>query len=562
MKKKLLGTSWLIALVAIITFLISSIAIVLSYRDRNMEEKLKGHLSSISSVYDGTNVEEVKEAVRRININLKITIIDFNDNVIYDSNKYNEFTTNLDRYEILNLGKIYKRTEDASNRNILYIAGRDSNNYLVLSSPVPSASSIVTDLVLVSLGIFVVIMFLSYFFLDYVNKKSFIPLNQEVQKLAKFASDDSFYMKDDINSLASKISNITSTLDLHINNIIDDKEKMEFVVSSMNQGILVLDDSGKIVLINDYAANVFNNPKDDVNKAFLNKHYLYLIRNLSLENYIEETIENGVSAIVDVKMDNNIYLVNIYPSRNKWTVRKGNRNGAALLILDVTERRNLEHMKRDFFANASHELKSPLTTILGYQQMVSEAMLTKPEEIDDAVKRTIKEAKRMDKILGEMLELSRLESKYEVVIEDINLKNVVEDIIDSYNIELNEKKINVIVNVENCLVRINQSHCNQLINNLIDNAIKYNNPGGKLEITLKDNYLIIKDSGIGIAKADQIRIFERFYRVDKGRSKELGGTGLGLAIVKHICSLYSIIINLKSELYKGTEFKLTFPKNK
>jgi two-component system phosphate regulon sensor histidine kinase PhoR len=219
-------------------------------------------------------------------------------------------------------------------------------------------------------------------------------------------------------------------------------------------------------------------------------------------------------------------------------------------------------MKRDFFANASHELKSPLTTILGYQQMVSEAMLTKPEEIDDAVKRTIKEAKRMDKILGEMLELSRLESKYEVVIEDINLKNVVEDIIDSYNIELNEKKINVIVNVENCLVRINQSHCNQLINNLIDNAIKYNNPGGKLEITLKDNYLIIKDSGIGIAKADQIRIFERFYRVDKGRSKELGGTGLGLAIVKHICSLYSIIINLKSELYKGTEFKLTFPKNK
>jgi two-component system phosphate regulon sensor histidine kinase PhoR len=231
-------------------------------------------------------------------------------------------------------------------------------------------------------------------------------------------------------------------------------------------------------------------------------------------------------------------------------------------MVDVTDLRNIEKMKREFFANASHELKSPLTTILGYQELVAEGMISDNTEIIDAARRTVKEASRMNSIIMEMLELSRLESKETFETANVNFKDIVTDAIDSFKQQIEVRGIDVRLNLKDLVIPININHANQLIRNLVDNAIKYNKDHGLITITLqeKDNHkmFIIEDTGIGIAQEFQKRVFERFFRVDKARSKEMGGTGLGLSIVKHICILYNASISLSSELNKGTRIVVKF----
>lgn len=558
MKKQIVLVSWLISLVTTILFLIISITVVDNYRNKNTRELLNKYLSFSTTFYDGNNYENLNNELRKVNVYLKLTLIDFNGNIIYNSNTYNSFSNHLEREEVKDLGTVYYR-KNISNQDTLYIAGKVSSHYLILAMPNPTITSVVRDLVLASIGLFIIITILANFLLDWVNKKAFKPLLKQINNYSNLVDDELIDNYSGISAITNNLNFIYKSITNKLNFISDEKNKLEYVLDTMNQGILVLNEMGKTVLINEYANKLFLNPRDSVTTSFLGKHYLYLIRNVSLQNQIEHTIIQGASSSMDIIIDHKIYLVNITPTEDKWTVTKNGRYGVVLLMLDVTERRNLEKTKRDFFANASHELKSPLTTILGYQQMISEDVISTPEEIEDAVRRTIKEAKRIDKILNEMLDLARIESKFESVIEEINLKNIIHDIIDSFKIEIADKQLNLNLNIEDYIFEMNISHCNQLLNNLIENAIKYNNYGGKLDILLIGNQLHIKDTGIGIAKENQNRIFERFYRVDKGRSKELGGTGLGLAIVKHICQVYSIGIKINSEINKGTDFVLSFP---
>lgn len=557
MKKQLNRTSWLISLLISMIFCITFIAVGSNDRKKNVKNNLESYLYIASGFYDGSNIDEVALEMSTADSNLRISIIDFDGNILFELNPYHEFTNQLVRDEVKDRGTVFERDGEFS--TIYYIANTDSGHYIILSIPSPSIGDIIFNYIVLSIFIFLIMAFISYFAIEVLNSKVFYPINLELKNIASISKDNTHYVDNDINSIANKLKIIQYSINEMINSIVYEKDKLEFVVDSMNQGFFVLDDEGQIALINSYALNIFNKSRNKKDINFVGKHYLYLIRNVHLQNYIESTINQGTTSIVDIVIDNKIYLVNIYPSKETWTNNNNTRNGAAILILDVTERRNLEHTKRDFFANASHELKSPLTTIIGYQQLLNEKIVTDPEEVDDAIKRTMKEAKRMDKILGEMLDLSRIESKVDVVIEDLNLKSIIEELVESYQIEMNNKNLTVKLDLEDCIVRINQSHCIQLLKNLIENAVKYNNDGGKIEIKLKDNNFKIKDTGIGIAKSDQTRIFERFYRVDKGRSKEMGGTGLGLAIVKHLCSVYSISINVKSELNIGTEFILGFP---
>jgi two-component system phosphate regulon sensor histidine kinase PhoR len=229
-----------------------------------------------------------------------------------------------------------------------------------------------------------------------------------------------------------------------------------------------------------------------------------------------------------------------------------------MFLYDVTDIKRLEKMKLDFFANASHELKSPLTTIIGYQQLIQNGILVEKEEIADATIKTVKEASRMNQIISEMLELAKLESDKKEDKNVLSISHVTDEILLSYNILLENKNITLVKDYNDFDVSIASNDLYHLIRNLIDNAVKYNKANGKIKITISDNTFVIEDTGIGISKEDQERIFERFYRVDKARSKENGGTGLGLSIVKHICINNNIKIEVSSALNEGTCFKLTF----
>ena len=230
----------------------------------------------------------------------------------------------------------------------------------------------------------------------------------------------------------------------------------------------------------------------------------------------------------------------------------------ALLMVDVTLQENMNSLKREFFANASHELKSPLTSIIGYQQLIQQGILTTSEEIQDATLRTIKEAQRMNKLIIEMLDLSRLENNVQTILEDVKISKIINDCLQELTPSIEKKNIEIDLNLDDVTITTSQSDLYKLIKNILDNAIIYNNENGKIIIILKNNELTISDTGVGISKEDLEHIFERFYRVDKTRSKESSGTGLGLSIVKHICILYGYKINIESQIGIGTEIKISF----
>ena len=230
----------------------------------------------------------------------------------------------------------------------------------------------------------------------------------------------------------------------------------------------------------------------------------------------------------------------------------------ALLMVDVTLQENMNLLKREFFANASHELKSPLTSIIGYQQLIQQGILTSNEEIQDATLRTINEAQRMNKLIIEMLDLSRLENNVQTILEDVNVSKIINDCLLELQPSIENKKIQLVLKLDDVTLVASQSDLYKLIKNILDNSIVYNNENGKIEINLSKNELIISDTGIGISKEDLDHIFERFYRVDKARSKESSGTGLGLSIVKHICLLYGYKIDVDSTLGKGTKITILF----
>ena len=271
---------------------------------------------------------------------------------------------------------------------------------------------------------------------------------------------------------------------------------------------------------------------------------------------IEEVTDNNQEEQLIFDLDGKKFLLYINNLKTSWS--NATNSHVALLMVDVTLRENMNSLKREFFANASHELKSPLTSIIGYQQLIQQGILTTKEEIQDATLRTIKEAQRMNKLIIEMLDLSRLENSVQTILEDVNVSKIINDCLLELKPSIENKNIEVITNLDELNLVASQSDLYKLIKNLVDNAIVYNNENGKLLIELKKNKLTISDTGVGISKEDLEHIFDRFYRVDKARSKESSGTGLGLSIVKHICLLYGYKINVESQIGKGTTFTISF----
>ena len=228
------------------------------------------------------------------------------------------------------------------------------------------------------------------------------------------------------------------------------------------------------------------------------------------------------------------------------------------------DKADIERMRREFTASASHELKTPLTTISGYAEMMANGMV-KPEDMKEFSLKIYKESSRMLRLIDDIINLSELDEG--AVIENpekIDLAHIASEAILVHEKAAKEKGIQIFFSHEPTYIMGDALLLSELVSNLLDNAIKYSGENGKIRVfvgdTTKGAELSIKDTGIGIPEKDRERIFERFYRVDKSRSKRVGGTGLGLSIVKHICALHSADIRVKSEVGKGSTFYVTFPK--
>lgn len=546
MKRKIILIEIISTVITVLVLFAVSCIYINNQNHKTAEDELLTYSNIACELFDGTNFDEVKNVISYSNKEIRITIIDKDGEVIIDST-LSEAENHLDREELKRLEDYVTRYSESLKVNMMYYATLDDGYYIRFAIPVESLNAFVNNYLVFGVISLLIILSISTIITLLFYNKTLEPIKNEINKLENILGNK-LTNDTDFEQLSTKINELTLLLDEKVSSLSNEKEKTKYILDNMNQGLILLDNDGKVTLINKYALSLFGFELEQI----LTKKYLYLFRNLEIQKEIENTIytKNETQTIMD--LDGKKYLIYINSLENAWS------NSIALLMVDITLQENINSLKREFFANASHELKSPLTSIIGYQQLIQQGILTTKEEIQDATLRTIKEAQRMNKLIIEMLDLSRLENNVQTVLEKVCVNKLIVDCLGELKPLIEKKNIKVITRLEDVTLEASQSDLYKLIKNIIDNSVVYNNQNGQLTIDLSNNKLSISDTGVGILKDDLEHIFERFYRVDKARSRESSGTGLGLSIVKHICILYGYKINVESQIGKGTTFTISF----
>nr|WP_240951368.1 ATP-binding protein [Caldanaerobacter subterraneus] len=404
------------------------------------------------------------------------------------------------------------------------------------------------NLILASATLFALIITM---ILGYILSKTIADPIKEVTKYAQRMAEGDFDIKinvksdDEIGKLGEMFNFLSSRLKETLNDIQGEKNKIEAIIKFMKDGVVAADANGNIIHYNEAAEKMLN-------------------KKLSLGMPVEEVLPlKEAENPIPMTCDNRVLMI------NAASVKINNQvEGYVYVMHDITEQHKLDQMRKEFVANVSHELRTPLATIKSYV----ETLLYNDVNTEYSKKflRIIEtETDRMTRLVKDLLLLSKMDSEENSLkLEPCDFNEIVKNVVNSLSIEATKKGHNVILNLSETLQKVNvdKDKVEQMAMNIINNAIKYTPEGGVIEIsTAYDEEGVtftVKDNGIGIPKEDLPRIFERFYRVDKARSRELGGTGLGLSIVKQIVELHKGKVKIESELGKGTVVTVQLPYSK
>ena len=555
MKKRLIISNLLILFISLIAMLIGSNIIANKSIESTLSNEIKNYLNIALNVYDGSNESEAAEIITKNNDKIRITFINSSTyEVVYDYgyiNDTDEYENHSNRPELINLGSVFIRKSKTLNVKMMYIANIDGDYFVRISIPLSNLSSLKNTYMLYAILIWIIIALISTITTIFLNRLSLKPINKELNKLASIVDSSSSDV--DIDELPSQVEKTRNLIESKINALTQEKEKLNYVINNINQGFIVVDEEVNVYLANDMAIKIFNSKVIDV----IHKNFIYLCHDEYLLDDIKKALTSKTTLSSEHKIENKTYFVTMSYLDDIWNYGES-KCGVAIFIMDMNSISQVEMMKKDFFANASHELKSPLTTIIGNLQMIAEGIVTEKNELNQLIRKSEKEAQRMSKIITEMLELSYLEMGEKTDIQEVECASIIDSLVEKFDFHIKEKRIKITLDVEKTMAQANLSDIQYLISNLIDNAIKYNKENGSVSITLKNSILSIKDTGIGISKENINRIFERFYRVDKARSRALGSTGLGLSIVKHICNKYHYDLSVDSILGVETTFFVKF----
>lgn len=355
---------------------------------------------------------------------------------------------------------------------------------------------------------------------------------------------------DEIAPLLRRISQQSSQINTQLSQLQQKQDEFEQITDSMKEGLVLLNNKGIILSVNPTAVKLFHTGNYAVGKDFLT-----IERSREIREAITAATESGHNEL-SAERDGRMYQIDIsrIESEEQYI-------GVVLLIFDVTEKVEAERTRREFTANVSHELKTPLTAILGSSELLQNGMV-KTEDIPRFVGHIHEEAARLLTLVEDIIRLSQLDEGAMLPMESVDLSSVVAEAAQQLWEKANASRVELNVQAENCLLQGVPRLFHEIVFNLTENAIKYNKPDGRVTISVtKDGVLTVADNGIGIPAEHQSRVFERFYRVDKSHSKAIGGTGLGLSIVKHACAYLGAAVELESEEGKGTTVRVRFQKN-
>lgn len=363
--------------------------------------------------------------------------------------------------------------------------------------------------------------------------------------------------------LTGAVAQLAERIEMQLQLIEQNDARLRGVLENMSSGVLLIAKDRRIVLMNQAAEELIGYSRGDV----IGKRHVEATRHSDMS----ETIEQCFTTRENIKKELTIYYPRELTLQTNFAPTKSENNeilGIVVILNDITDIRRLEKIRRDFVANVSHELKTPITSIGGFTETLLDDEAYKDNELTLHFLKIIKtESDRLLQIVNDLLDLSHIENGHMTLNrEDFHLRKLVELLMHTLENKMIQNQLEFRIDIdENLIINADKGKISQILLNLLNNAVMYTNKGGKIciDAVANDNYIniIVVDSGIGIAKENLNRIFERFYRVDKSRTREKGGTGLGLAIVKHLVEAHKGKITVKSEVGKGTKFTIHIPQS-
>ncbi|TXJ13632.1 sensor histidine kinase [Brachyspira aalborgi] len=536
----------------------------------NIMEMLENEID----IYDMKTEEDFRRFVLQSDKkDLRISVIATNGIVIADTtidialNPMANHTNRSDVIEALHSSgdKTVFSIHTSASQKIPYIYAskkintKDNIDYILrISMPMDSVNKYLITFLFTAVMVIGIVIIIMALVLPSTAKSIMIPFYSIKETLDNIYKNKSQNIKNltgfnDINDILYDINELAIDLNNNIIGYQTEREKLNYVLENIAQGIVAINKNKDIFFINQFALELLNSTDSDIKS--LNE----IIKDKSVIKKIEDAIKLNRFSKFDIKERNMDIEINVIPILN-------NKNISALIKFeDVTDIRKVEIEKQDFFINASHELKTPLTSILGYSELLINMSYKDKNENKktDFIKRINAEALRMKELVLNMLTLSRMEANWqETIDEKIDLKDIILNVFESNKIKSQKRNINIELDIESAIIIANKEKITEVVNNLVDNAIKYTDDGGEIKIILKNNkdkaIFTVKDNGCGIENKYLNRIFERFFRVKNEKYLKVQGTGLGLTIVKNICAHYNADIYINSEENKGTEISVVF----
>ena len=484
----------------------------------------------------------------------RLTVIDTNGEVLADSGSEEIDENHKGREEVkqaLSEGVGYAtRYSSTVKRNMLYVAVFNKGYIVRLALPYngifDNLPTLVRPLGVGAIMSLVIALFLSKRFANTLTAP-IQDITTQVTKMKDYRElEFDSYKYDEFNIVASKLEEQAKTIHDTMKKLKSEQIKINGILDQMKEGFVLLDSDLTVLMVNRKAQKLYGHT------IKLNCSIKDFIFDFKIINALDHLSDE--QQVVEVEKEKEFY--NCYVAKVDY--------GVTLLFVNITEQHNAMKMRQEFFSNVSHELKTPMTSIRGYSELLETGVINDKDASKKALDKIHDEVNNMSTLINDILMISRLENKdVDVIKHPVHLTPLVDEIIDTMQVEIDKKHLQVDKELEDITYTSNHQHMHQLLSNLITNAIKYNVDGGKIIIKSYQfgrNIIIeVSDTGRGISKIDQGRVFERFFRCDQGRDKETGGTGLGLAIVKHIVQYYQGNITLTSKLHEGTTFKVTLP---
>ena len=557
MKKKLNITYAICFFIAIVLSVTISTAIFYQNTRKNELKDLKDELA-LASMLDVNDLE----IMGRFDVNLRFTVVNPEGNVLYDNfTDPASMENHADRKEIkeaLNggVGKDVRLSNTLNKDTYYYASLMADGNVIRLSkqteSILGSFMKVVPLILLMSILLILVLLLINKKLVD----KLLLPIDYAAEHLHR---DDFNTAKIDVYDELSPFIRTIERKNKDIKGYIESLETKESTVNeilrNMNEGLVLIDTDLKVVQLNDASKKLF---KSNMQTDYTGMDVVRLTRSQEVSTRLNDLIQTHKSSSFEIMVDEDNLKIYLSPIENGSAL-----TGIIMLVLDVNDEKKAEKLRREFSANVSHELKSPLTSISGYAELIKNGMV-KEEDIKKFSGIIFDEAGQMLRLIDNIIMISKLDERPQLKSEEeVSIKETIENILKLYKGKIDAKNLTVESHIEEGLKKnVPLGMLSELYRNLISNAIKYNKDGGKLTISVEkrgDNIISkISDTGIGLEKDEIPRIFERFYMVDKGRNRNTNSTGLGLSIVKHIVEDMGGLIDVDSEVNKGTTMKVIF----